>query len=375
MHELASSPHAARRAPTAALRFAGCTGCGLVRNRAFRPGLADYGPGYLNTQRASATYLAHEDGVVDLVTRLVRERSGALLEIGSGDGTVLRALHERTGRAAVGFDPAGPGQGEPGDALRLIDAAFDAAGVSAACGGAPVAAVCARHVLEHVPDPVGLLRAAHAALADGTPLVLEVPDLAWIARHGAFYDFFHEHCCLFDAGTIRTTLARAGFRVDRVSRSFGGQYLLVVATRSSAELAESRIASSAERAADRVRRFERFADRILLGRRRVVAALAEVNLPVMVWGAGAKGVSFLNQFDPDHVRCAGAIDAHPDKQRRYVPACGHPIWAPANLRRASRRAIVVMNPNYLDEVTARLDQLGVSAVPHLVTTLRRRASV
>ena len=95
--------------------------------------------------------------------------------------------------------------------------------------------------------------------------------------------------------------------------------------------------------------------------------------PMVVWGAGAKGVSLLNQLDPAHVRCAVAIDECPLKQGHFVPGSGHPIRPPEHLRSASERSVLIMNPNYAVEIATRLGSLGVCATTQLVTSLATRA--
>ncbi|MFN8644266.1 MAG: class I SAM-dependent methyltransferase [Candidatus Binatia bacterium] len=78
-------------------------------------------------------------------------------------------------------------------------------------------------LIEHVPDPAGLLAAAHRALVPGGTLVVYTPDhlamtvrLARIlSRLGVRYPvaeiFGRNHVCFFDHRTLRGILQRAGF--------------------------------------------------------------------------------------------------------------------------------------------------------------------
>ena len=101
-------------------------------------------------------------------------RPRTLVEIGCGDGALLAALAAR-GVAAVldGFELSeeaaalARARGVPG--VRRVEA-YDGARVPAADGAYDVAVLS--HVLEHVPDPVPLLREAGRVAAH---VVVEVP--------------------------------------------------------------------------------------------------------------------------------------------------------------------------------------------------------
>jgi hypothetical protein len=81
--------------------------------------------------------------------------------------------------------------------------------------------------------------------------------------------------------------------------------------------------------------------------------------PVFVWGAGAKGVTFCNLADPDLSRLAGVIDVNPAKQVKFLPGTAHPIVSPAHAVGAA--AVLVLNPNYVAEVRATVENLGSRA--------------
>ena len=102
---------------------------------------------------------------------LVREKTTRVLDIGCGTGEILRRVKsELAPSLAVGIDlfRGHLRHAEPpvvhGDAFHLpfADATFDL--------------VCVRHVLQAIPDPVGLLREARRVLVSGGRLHLLVED-------------------------------------------------------------------------------------------------------------------------------------------------------------------------------------------------------
>ncbi|MBY0460054.1 MAG: methyltransferase domain-containing protein, partial [Gemmataceae bacterium] len=215
---------AARAMPRGDLDMRACGACGFVFNAAFDPGLVDYGPSYENSQDCSPAFNSHLDALADHLVLDRGIRAGRVVEVGCGKGVFLRKLlsHPANACTAVGFDPSYLGP------LEILDgrARFvrDFYGPETAV---PADAVICRHVIEHVPDPVALLRTVRAAIgaSGATRVFFETPCVAWILRNGVAWDFFYEHCSLFTAHSLSLAFERAGFAVVGVRHVFGGQYL------------------------------------------------------------------------------------------------------------------------------------------------------
>ena len=47
-----------------------------------------------------------------------------------------------------------------------------------------------------------------------------------------------------------------------------------------------------------------------------------------VWGAGAKGSTFLNLLDTERKAVKYVIDINPAKQNKFIAGTGHPIYSP-----------------------------------------------
>jgi hypothetical protein len=82
---------------------------------------------------------------------------------------------------------------------------------------------------------------------------------------------------------------------------------------------------------------------------------------VAVWGAGAKGVTFCNLVDPEATRIACVVDVNPAKQGHFLVGAGHRIVAPEQLKKINASSVLVLNPNYTNEVAATLQQLNSPA--------------
>jgi SAM-dependent methyltransferase len=147
----------------------------------------------------------------------VRNRTGRLLDVGSGRGDLLLVMQGR-GWEVLGLEPsegaaaAARERGVPVTAGLLADGAVQG----------PFDAISFTHSLEHVTDPLADLERARALLAPGGLVLISLPDFGsrQAGRFGA--EWFHldlpRHRTHFTADGLRTLLGRAGFE----SRAMAG---------------------------------------------------------------------------------------------------------------------------------------------------------
>jgi len=349
------SAEAAREAPRGTVALVACHDCGLLANVAFRGDLASYDPGYDNSIHFSAVFQAYVD---ELVTRLIGRhdlRDKRVVEIGCGSGDFLAALCRAGGNHGVGFDPSHDVRRRPpagGDVVIRAEP-FPAQGLVADL-------VVARHVLEHVADPGRFLRSIRAALGEGSEAVLyfEVPNAAAMLEHEAIWEVIHEHCTYFTRASLDLAFRRAGFLPERTGTALDGQYLWIEARVNGRGTDPPAPARCEVLPAEAVAAFGRaFEHRRRRWRRRLAHRGHE---HVAVWGAGAKGVMFLNLVDPDG-RIPTVVDVNPHKQGRHVPATGQVIMAPGDLGARPPAEVIVMNPVFEDEIRATLVSHGIDA--------------
>ncbi|MBP7865033.1 MAG: methyltransferase domain-containing protein [Acidobacteria bacterium] len=334
------------------LSMRACHTCGFVFNAAFEESRLSYGVSYDNTQSHSAFFRQH---LLERATHLVgsRDVTGCrIVEVGCGKGEFLRLLVEDPahGNTGVGFDPSHDGPlSDCGGRMRFEHRFFDET-----CTGQADVVIC-RHVIEHVPRPVGLLSAVRRAVGGGGPtrVFLETPCVEWILRHRVFWDFFYEHCSLFSAGSLKIAFERSGFSVRSVGHVFGGQYLWIEATP----------AGSPEETPPDARDIPRLTRGFAVAESCLRAAwssrigqYADAG-KVALWGAGAKGCTFACLVDPENRLIDCLVDLNRNKQGRFVPGTGHPILGEERLPDRGVRTAILMNPNYREENTAMLERI------------------
>ena len=343
---LMSDQAAALDAPRGDLVLAVCEDCGFIFNQAFDPAKTIYGANYENTQACSPSFNGYMD---DLVRHMVEEqnvRDCNVVDVGCGNGLFLRKLvtYEGGRNRGIGFDPSYVGSESDLDGrLRFVTRYYDAD-----CADVPADVVVCRHVIEHVPQPLELLRNIKKALANspGARVFFETPCVEWILRNLVIWDFFYEHCSYFTADSLRSAFQLAGFQVDNVSHVFEGQYLWLEAT--PVTTPNLGVTKKPEPVSTLAKQFGRSERALKTTWQEGIKQMAQRE-KVALWGAGAKGVTFANLIEPRPELIDCIVDLNPQKQGCFVPGSGHPIVSPEILGKRGVTTAFLMNPNYRDE--------------------------
>jgi len=336
--------------PTGELRLALCGACGFVTNTAFDPSLQDYSVSYEETQAFSPRFVAFMRGLAERWVEQYDLRGKRVLEIGSGKGEFLLALHELGIGEGIGIDPGFvPERADKSPGLTWIRDLY-----SERYAELRADAVVCRHTLEHI-QPVGeFMRLVRSALAGGEPVLFELPDVLRALREGAFWDLYYEHVSYFSPGSLARLFRSTGFDVQELELDYDDQYILLGARANGTGAASQPLEEPADEVARAVDEFRlAYATQV----ERWSEELAAAERPV-IWGAGSKGVSFLTTLGAG----AGielAVDVNPYKQQRWLAGSGVRVVAPAALREHRPDLVVAMNPIYLEEIERDLARLGV----------------
>ena len=144
------------------------------------------------------------------ILRHTQQAPGSAVDIGTKDGSLLAVLQAR-GWQAIGYDPDARfhGYADHGLGVTIRPELFS----EATSAPASLDLVTACHTLEHVPDPLALLRTIRRALRPNGWLYIEVPNLRYIQRR----QLIPGHLVLYSAQTLRQTVEAAGFTVRVVT--------------------------------------------------------------------------------------------------------------------------------------------------------------
>lgn len=333
-----------------------CKRCSHVFNKAFDVDLIKYAAGYENSLHFSPTFGAF---VEDLARRLIDRygiRKKRILEIGCGDGGFLTELCEKGGNAGFGFDPS--------QADRTLDAD---SGASITIKGdfytaetriPDVDVICGRHVLEHLEEPALLLRSLREWHKDrpGTIGYFEVPNGDFCLKPQGIWDLIYEHVSYFTPQSLSYLLRSCGYRVLDMGPAYDDQFLWAEVAlegdgKSGSDVSERPVSAGTVRDGY---------DSMIDACRGQIQDFAAEGRKMALWGAGSKGVTFLNIADAGKA-IDTVVDINPRKQNQHVALTGQLVVAPEALSDIRPDVIFVMNSLYMNEIAAMLNRLGVRA--------------
>jgi hypothetical protein len=152
--------------------------------------------------------------------------------------------------------------------------------------------------------------------------------------------------------------ASCDFEVKQIAEAFEGQFLCLEAMPAAPTKAFAASHDDLEKVSQWVAEFPgRYCSKIEAWKRKLEQLKAS-GKRVVVWGAGSKGVTFLNilgiQDEIEYV-----IDINPRKQGMYVAGTGQRIVSPGFLRRYRPEMVMVMNPIYKNEIRQFTSDLGL----------------
>jgi SAM-dependent methyltransferase len=351
---------AARAASRAPITLALCPGCGLVFNTAFDPALVTYDAAYENSLHCSPRFEAYADALARDLSERLALRDGLIVEVGCGKGEFLQRLCAIAGARGLGIDASYDPDAAPvraGAAVRFVREPFSALPLDIT----PALVVC-RHVLEHLPDPRPFMAefAAVARRSAGCRVFVEVPNVLFTLRDLGIWDIIYEHCSYFSAPALARLCVTAGLHVERMYPAFGDQFLCVEASARPGG-AERDVAGDLGKLRELAVRYSAEYGRKVTQWEKRLRELRETNQTVALWGAGSKGITFVNTV-PGGNEIAWLVDLNPRKHGRFVPGTGQPVVAPGTLREFVPDVVLVMNPLYVDEIRALTQQLGLRPV-------------
>jgi hypothetical protein len=360
-------PESARAVAVGDQVLALCPSCGVVFNRDFDETLLDYTGQHEESQHHSPRFAAY---AAEITARWVKEYdlSGRhVVEVGCGSGDFATELLGAGVGSVSGVDPHFTADRVPHELdgrLTAVSEFFAAAHVEPG-----TAALVCRHTLEHIPALAGFGAEIVAGMRRGetSMLLAEVPDLGRILGEGAFWDLQYEHCSYFTPATLGGFLAGLGFDGPDVRTTYSDQYVVAEARLGSRPIAPQGLPAKDLEQLDAACRT--FADRVTAQVARWRGWLgehADAGDPVVVWGGGAKGLTFLNVVANGSAGASeplvrAVVDINPGLQGHFMAGLGLPICGPDDLPAAPPRSVLLMNPVYLGEVRSMLDARGLTS--------------
>lgn len=216
--------HWRNMAPIPGTRVGLCSTCGFYHVDPYPPTelLARYYATYeMPTAQANLSETAR------LLARNI-DKDALVVDVGCGDGAFLQEMHKLGFQRLVGFDQS-PGLERAkklGFATLYRASVWDFLDRAEKEAGTPARAVAMVNVLEHVAEPLELLRRVHGVLPQGGVVCVTVPnDFSALQRaflkvkgHRPWFVCLPDHLNYFDFTTLAHAFETTGFEVlDRAA--------------------------------------------------------------------------------------------------------------------------------------------------------------
>lgn len=346
-----------------------CQHCGMPQLSDGLPSTAHFHDNYVYVSGASTTWIKHcEQFAADVIAEFALGPDDMVLELGSNDGTLLKAFADN-GIAVHGIEPSGNvAQIARDRGIETTTVFFDAGSAAAFADeyGRP-AIIIANNVLAHVPDTGAFLRAARDIVRPGGLLCFEFPHNLRILEQRYFDTIYHEHYTYLGVTPLQAWARANGMAVFDVVKqpTHGGSLRLFLCRegeRIPAPEAEARIADliasevdvASEAAWQHLDASLREWKQHLLA---MIDGYRSRGLTVAGYAAASKATVLCNYvgLTAEHISCCA--DASRLKQGFHIPGTGIPIVSPAELARSTADVVVVFAWNIFDEICDQLGQI------------------
>ena len=304
-----------------------CSNCGFIFNAAFDRGVMNYDAQYQNEQAYSPYFQRYLRDIIELFAEK-RFHEMKIIEIGCGKGYFLEMLLEN-GFDVIGFDPA-----YEGDSPYIVRDYY-----SDQYSHLNADLIVLRHTLEHIDCPLKFLHDIARAVNYDAKIFVEVPSFEWIVEKKAFWDIFYEHCNYFTIESLSSL-----FQESEQGLLFNNQYMYLL----------SDLSNLREQAIPANTTLSDFKASKMMQLLRFYREFVQSHPGMLVWGAGAKGATFVNLIDPSGDYISSLVDINPEKQGRYIAKTSHSIISPEQLTDFDGGDILVMNDNYYQEIQKQI---------------------
>lgn len=341
------------------IELAFCSNCGIIWNTAFDPELLEYSAPYEATQMLSPAFHKYAEDIARYLIRKHDLHEKNIVEIGCGDGLFLRLLCELGHNRGTGFDPSWRTENDKDlpEGVKIIPDYY-----SDKYAAHEADLICCRHVLEHIHEPVAFLRNLISLTQARHPVFFfEVPNASWSLRSFAFWDIYYEHCLYFSRASLCYLFQLCGLDVLDIQEGFGEQYVWIDSLLRSGK----REIGSMNDHSEEVGKLAHDVKAFSIGYRMIVEKLQRKIIlltrqgRVVVWGAGAKAVAFLNILGIDRNQIEFVADINPKKWGAFVPGTGQEVISTDSLKQHKPDIILVMNPEYLSEVNEMVKRMSI----------------
>ena len=345
-----------RKFPLILLRCSDCTSIQLSVN--VNPNLMFQE--YLWITGTSQSARDHCNNLADYISEFSKEFS-VILEIGSNDGTLLKALKEKTNSKLHGVDPAqNIIESFQEDGIQNHNSFFDlnfASSFYSKFGAVDV--VIARNVLSHVPDILEVMNGIDLILAPEGICLIEFHEASKILTEIHYDSIYHEHTFYHSIKSMTKALSHVGLiPFDLIKSPISGGSFVLVSSRNGIK-ASSRL-NEAEQFEESLgvhdekawTNFAKLSKRNLTSINKYL--IENSNRKIRAFGASARSSTLINAIGDNSKYLTAIADNNPLKWGKYSPGQHLLIDSPKEIIEKDTEIVFICPFNFETEITTYL---------------------
>lgn len=364
-NNLQPTADAARAAARYPLNLNRCGQCGHFQlGHAVAPE-ALYATNYTYLSGIGPSFIRHFDAYADWVTATCGLPKDALVvDVGSNDGTCLKAFRAR-GYRVCGVDPAAlPARIANESGIDTIDGFFDKAVVDrikAKYGAADF--VTSHNVLAHVDNLGATFADIHALLKPGGRFCFEVGYFEAVLKNGFFDTIYHEHLDYHHAAPLVRHLTAAGFAIEDIGVNpvQGGSIRMLCQKSGDAPAvsASARAFLAGEQGsilndAVYLKNWRGEIEGKMARFRAMLRARCRENRAIAGFGAPTKATLLMQMAGIGYDEIAYVAEDNALKAGRFLPGSGVPVLLTSHLLSNPPDVLVIFAWNFADDIIGKI---------------------
>jgi SAM-dependent methyltransferase len=312
----------------------------------------------------SNTMKIHLKGIVEEAASILNKSSGAVLDIGCNDGTLLGFYPE--GFQKYGVDPSDVAQEIDKHAVTVVQDIFPSDELIDYLHGTKIDIITSIAMFYDLEDPVAFVKSIKNILAPEGIWIIEMSYMPMMLEMNSYDTICHEHLEFYSLAVIEYILKQCGMKVFNATLNHinGGSlrcyvtHLTNYKYKNDQHFRNIRAIHQAEfdLALDTDKPYKNFQDRINVHKEELLALLKKIKSEgkvIHIYGASTKGNTILQWCGIDHRIIDYAAERSPDKYGAFTLGTDIPIISEAESRAMKPDYYLVLPWHFRDEFIER----------------------
>lgn len=305
---------------------------------------------YLYVSGTSNTLVKEFDEVAALICSEHPGPGRSILDIACNDGTFLKAFRPYNWELH-GIDPAqNIVENITDEDLKVVCDFFPSEKIQQQYD-----VITCFNVVAHIPNPLEFIQQCKKLLKPNGTLYIQTSQKNMILN-GEFDTIYHEHHSFFNINSMNELCKRAGLFLNNVNFRpvHGTSYLFKIKhTPVESFLIDALIDNERDLLEPEV--YEQFNSKVRQNKSRLTEIINNSTLPVVGYGAAAKGVVMSNYFQLKHKYI---VDENPLKIGKVIGGVNIPIVSPETLAAEQNNLLIIVYAwNFYEEIKSKIQKL------------------